>query len=167
MPSLFDTLHRDAANPLDNIEDILNANDWSFNRMGDNELTVNLAGKFCNYRLIFLWQADMSALQFSVQYEIAIHPLNLSKAGKVLMTINENTWMGHFEVCADTCIPSYRYTTLLNPENKQSYDALESIVDIALAQCETNYAAFSLLTDQNAANDETLPLALMQTQGAS
>jgi len=167
MPSLFDTLHKDSPNPLDNIEDILHANDWAFNRMDDNELTVTLSGKFCTYRLIFLWQADMSALQFSAQYELSIHPLNLGKAGKILMTINENTWMGHFEIVADTCIPGYRYTTLLDPENKQSYEHLENIVDIALAQCETNYAAFSLLTDQNAANDETLPLALMQTQGAS
>lgn len=167
MPSLFDTLHRDSPNPLDNIEDILNANDWDFNRMGDNELTVTLNGKFCAYRLFFIWQADMSALQFSAQYEMTIHPLNLAKAGEILMTINENTWMGHFEIAADNCVPGYRYTTLLSPENKQSYEQLENIVDIALAQCETNYAAFSLLTEQNAANDETLPLALMQTQGAS
>jgi len=167
MPSLFDTLHRDSPNPLDNIEDILNANDWSFNRMADNELTVSLNGKFCTYRLIFIWQADMNALQFAIQYEIAIHPLSLEQAGKVLMNINENTWMGHFEICTDTYIPGYRYTTLINPENKHSYEQIENVVDIALAQCETNYAAFSLLTEQNAANDETLPLALMQTQGAS
>jgi hypothetical protein len=167
MASLFDTLHRDAPNPLDNIEDILTANDWAFNRMADNELSVTLSGKYCTYHLFFIWQADMTALQINVQYELSIHPLNLGKAGSTLMTINENTWMGHFEIANDTCIPAYRYTTLLNPENKQSYEQLENIVDIALAQCETNYAAFSLLTAENAANDETLPLALMQTQGAS
>jgi len=85
----------------------------------------------------------------------------------MLMTINENTWMGHFEICTDTYKPSYRYTTLLSASNQQNDKQLEQIVDIALAQCETNYAAFSLLTAENAANDETLPLALMQTQGAS
>lgn len=167
MPSLFDTLHRDAPNPLDNIEDILTANDWAFNRMADNELSVTLNGRYCAYRLFFIWQADMTALQFSVQYEISTHPRNYNKAADVVMNINENTWMGHFEISSDTFTPTYRYTTLLNPENKQSYEHLENIVDIALAQCETNYAAFSLLTAENAANDETLPLALMQTQGAS
>jgi len=167
MPSLFDTLHKDTPNPLDNIEDILHANDWAFNRMGDNELTVNLSGKYCTYQLIFLWQADMTALQLSIQYDLAISAHNIMNAANVLMTINERSWMGHFEIAADTNAPSFRYTTLLNPDNKQAYEQLESIVDIALAQCETNYAAFSLLTADSAANDETLPLALMQTQGAS
>ncbi|NCT41141.1 MAG: YbjN domain-containing protein [Alphaproteobacteria bacterium] len=167
MPSLFDTLHKDTPNPLDNIEDILHANDWDFNRMGDNELLVTLAGKYGDYQLIFLWQADMTALQISVQYNLIISAHNIMNAANILMTINERSWMGHFEIAADTNTPSFRYTTLLNPENKQSYEQLESILDIALAQCETNYAAFSLLSADTAANNDTLPLALMQTQGAS
>ena len=167
MPSLFDTLHKDTPNPLDNIEDILHANDWDFNRMGDNELLVILTGKYCIYQLIFLWQADMSALQLSIQYDLPIKPSNLSRAANILMTINERTWLGHFEIAGDTFLPSYRYTTLLKPDDKHAYEQLENVVDIALAQCETNYAAFSLLTGDNVANDETLPLALMQTQGAS
>jgi len=152
---------------LDNIEDILHANDWDFNRMGDNELLVTLAGKYGDYQLIFLWQADMTALQISVQYNLIISAHNIMNAANILMTINERSWMGHFEIAADTNTPSFRYTTLLNPENKQSYEQLESILDIALAQCETNYAAFSLLSADTAANNDTLPLALMQTQGAS
>lgn len=152
---------------MDNIEDILHANDWDFNRMGDNELLVTLAGKYGDYQLIFLWQADMTALQISVQYNLIISAHNIMNAANILMTINERSWMGHFEIAADTNTPSFRYTTLLNPENKQSYEQLESILDIALAQCETNYAAFSLLSADTAANNDTLPLALMQTQGAS
>ena len=168
MPSLFDTLHKDGPNPLDNIEDILHANDWEFNRMGDNELLVSLAGKFCDYQLIFLWQADMSALQLSIRYNLTISPHNVLNAANALMTINEQAWMGHFEIPSDTNMPAFRYTTLLNANNKHAYEQLENVIDIALAQCETNYAAFSLLSaDASIANDETLPLALMQTQGAS
>lgn len=167
MASLFDTLHKDTPNPLDNIEDILNTNDWAFDRMNDQELVVTLTGKYCDYRLVFLWQADMKALQFCVQYAFEISPHNLHKAGKVLMTVNERAWMGHFEISYGTCVPSFRYTYLFHGMNKNTQEDLENIVDIALAQCETNYAAFSLLTSENAANDETLPLALMETLGAS
>ena len=167
MPSLFDTLHKDDPNPLDNIEDILNTNDWAFDRMGDNELLVTLTGRYCDYTLIFLWQADMRALQLSVQYDFSIAPTNMAQGANVLMTINERTWMGHFEIAADNRVPGYRYTCIFHGNQKSAYDDLENIVDVALAQCETNYVAFSLLTGEEAANDETLPLALMQTQGAS
>ena len=167
MPSLFDQLHKDIPNPLDKIEDILGANEWEFHRMGDNELLVTLTGRYCDYRLAFIWQADMKGLQVSVQYDFNINPINMHKAGKVLMTINEQAWMGHFEIDANNCAPSYRYTCIFHSNHKSAYEDLENIVDIALAQCETNYAAFNILTGENAANDETLPLALMQTQGAS
>ena len=167
MPSLFDTLHKDEPNPLDNIEEILNANSWEFNRMGDNELLVTLTGRYCDYRLMFLWQSDMRGLQLSVQYDFNINPMNMHKAGKILMTINEQSWMGHFEINTSDCVPAFRYTCIFHSANKSAYEDLENIVDIALAQCETNYAAFNILTSENAANDETLPLALMQTQGAS
>ena len=167
MPSLFDTLHKDTPNPLDNIEDILASNDWDFDRMNDQELVVTIAGKYCDYRLIFLWQPDMKGLQLCVQYGFEISPLNLHKAGKILMTLNERAWMGHFEISSDTCIPTFRYTYLFHNMSKNTHEDLENIVDIALAQCESNYAAFSLLTGDDAANDETLPLALMETVGAS
>ena len=167
MPSLFDKLHENTTNPLDNIEDILHANDWAFNRMTDNELTVQLSGKFCGYVLIFLWQPDLGGLQLSVQYDITIHPINIGEAAKILTTLNERTWMGHFEIPRETCTPGFRYTALISPDSKHAYAQLENIVDIAIAQCETNYTAFSLLTGEGAANDETLPLALMETQGRS
>lgn len=167
MASLFDTLHKDITNPLDKIEGILHSNDWEYERIGKNELIVSLNGKYCEYQLIFLWQADMRAIQISIHYDIIINNRNTTNSSNALMTINEQTWMGHFEIASDTSMPLYRYTCLINPDDKHSYEQLESIIDIALAQCETNYAAFSLLSTEIAANDETLPLALMQTQGAS
>ncbi|MFK7839077.1 MAG: YbjN domain-containing protein [Bdellovibrionales bacterium] len=167
MPSLFDTLHKDGVNPLDHIETILHNNDWDYTRMGDNELFVSLNGKFCTYQLIFLWQADMSATQISIQYDMTIGQEKSKQAASTLMAINERAWIGHFEISSDTQKPSFRYNALLNPSSRDAYGQLENIIDFALAQCETNYAAFSILANDSAANDETLPLALMQTQGIS
>ncbi len=167
MPSLFDTLHKETPNPLDNIEEILNMNDWSFSRISDNELTVTLTGKYCDYNLIFLWQPDMKGIQINILYGLALSVSNEYEAAKTLMKMNENTWLGHFEISSDTSIPSYRYTALIDSQNKHSYQQLENIIDIALAQCEGNYAAFSLLSDDNITDDKTLPLALMETKGTS
>ena len=167
MPSLFDTLHKNEPNPLDNIEDVLHANDWEFDRVGNNELYVNVSGRFCSYSIIFLWQADMKALQTSIHYDFTIKPTNMSKAAEMLLTINARTWMGHFEISEETKVPNYRYTSIFHSAFKSAYDDLENIIDIGLAQCETNYAALFLLTEENAISAETLPLALMKTEGVS
>ncbi len=154
-------------NPLDGVEDILAGYNWTFNRMAEDELTVEVAGKFCTYKLFFIWQPDMNAMQFWAQYDVKIHAANALKASIALAHINENLWMGHFDIPKDTKTPSFRYTYLLNKSAHTIYEPLEELVDIALTQCEKFYPAFRLLSLENVANDETLPLALMETQGVS
>lgn len=160
-------IFEDDHNPLDGVEDILAGYNWSFNRMNEDELTVEVAGKFCKYTLIFLWQPDMKAMQFWARYDIEIHDSNASQIGKALMSINENLWMGHFEIPQETTTPAFRYTHLINPAAQNTYEPMEEIVDIALTQCEKFYPAFRMLSLEDAANNQTLHLALMETQGVS
>lgn len=155
-------------NPLDQVEDVLNANNWTFNRVNDDELMVQITGKFCGYHLYFIWQDDMNALQFCAQYDFSINEDKMDKAARALMTINENLWMGHFEIPADTRAPSFRHTCLYRGiQRTSSASDIEDLVDIALAQCENHYAAFYLLSHANDAHDQNMALALMETMGES
>lgn len=154
------------SNPLDNVEEILAAHNWTFSRMNDDELMVQVAGQGCDYRLFFIWQEDMSALQFCCQYDMTVSEANLPRAGAVLMEINENLWMGHFDIPKDTHVPSFRHTCLLRALNPaDSSHQIEDMVDIALAQCERYFSVFHFLCNAAIANDQTLSLALMDTSG--
>lgn len=156
----------DDHNPLDNIEDILHNNNWTFSRVNQDELTVTLKGRFCSYRIFFIWQEELNAMQFCAQYDMLIHENNMDEAATTLMEINENLWMGHFDIPKSTKKPSYRYTCLMQTV-EGSQDQLENLVDISLTQCEKYYHAFSILADENAPCERQLPLALMETQGQS
>ena len=155
-------------NPLDRIEDVLTGNNWAFNRMNNDELIVQVKGKYCDYRLFFIWQEDMNAIQFCCQYDITIADRNMKAASITLMNINENLWMGHFDLPQDTKIPSFRHTCLMRGvENITNTDHFEDLVDISMAQCERYFAVFSLLANTEIANDQNLSLALMDTIGES
>ncbi len=160
-----DTLNDDH-NPLDNIEDILCNNNWTFERLSQDELTVKLEGQFCEYRLYFIWQEELGAMQFCAQYDMHIHSNNMDEAAATLMEINENLWMGHFDIPKRTRKPSYRYTCLMQT-TEGAQDQLENLVDISLTQCEKYFHAFHILADENAPCERQLPLALMETQGVS
>lgn len=156
----------DIPNPLDSVEDILSSYNWVFNRMGEDELTVNVAGKSCDYKLLFLWQEEMQAVEFCAQYDLALEFDNRKKASAFLSTINEDVWMGHFDIPQDTKAPCFRYTALLRGLKGESISAqLEDMVDIALAQCERYYASFYLLCKGHNMGDEFISLALMDTAG--
>ncbi len=155
-------------NPLDNVEDVLSNHNWNFDRMGPDELIVAVTGKACKYRLFFVWQEDMSALQLCFQYDMAIEHNNGMSASAALRTMNEDLWMGHFEIPAETNIPAFRYTCLFkNPDAAYISDTVEDIVDIALVQCERFFPVFQLLAMANDIDDAGLSLALMDTAGES
>ena len=159
--------YENISNPLDSVEEILSAHNWVFNRMNNDELMVQVTGKACEYRLFFIWQEDMSALQFCCQYNMSIDSAQMPAAGAALMKMNENLWMGHFDIPQDTKIPSFRYTCLMRGvTNASCNEYIHDLVDISMAQCERYFAAFHLLSTQ-AANDQNLSLALMDTVGES
>jgi len=155
-------------NPLDNVEDVLSSNNWVFNRMTDEELMVQLTGKSCSYRVFFIWQEDMNALQFCAQYDFTIEDDKTGRVEDTLREVNETLWMGHFDLPKATGIPSYRHTCLMSGVDFENAGTIiEDLVDISLAQCERFYHAFHLLATGQSGNMEHLSLALMDTLGES
>jgi len=155
-------------NPLDSVEDVLSANNWTFNRMNDDELMVQVIGKTGEYRLFFIWQENLHALQFCAQYDLSISPNNLAPASAALLAMNEHLWMGHFDLPKDTKIPTYRYTGLFRGLGRgAATEAIEDMVDISLAQCERYYPVFTFLSGAETIDDQHLSLALMETVGES
>jgi hypothetical protein len=157
-------------NPLDCVEDILKSNNWVFNRLSDEELLVKVEGRHCTYNLVFLWQDDMNALQFSVQYDLQVNEGKLAAAASALLSLNEGLWMGHFALPKDTGTPIFRQTCLFRGMGHESVcEALEDLVDVGLNLCEQYYSVFYLLSHANDAahsmNDQNLSLALMETAG--
>jgi hypothetical protein len=51
-------------NPLDVLEELVDANEWRFDRNSAEEMLVELSGRWCDYRLYFIWQEDLSAISF-------------------------------------------------------------------------------------------------------
>lgn len=155
-------------NPLDCVEDVLLANDWVFNRMGEDELMVQVKGRACDYRVFFIWQEEMNALQFCCQYDLTIEKKNYEMGSKVLMALNENLWMGHFDIPKDTGIPSFRHTCLFRGlDNSTTYEYIEDLVEISMTQCERHFPAFYLLSRSHYPDTQSLTLALMETKGES
>jgi hypothetical protein len=155
-------------NPLDNVEDVLSANNWSFNRMTEDELVVNVTGRSGQYRLFFIWQDDMQALQFCAQYDLTVQENNLMSARVAISAINESMWMGHFDLPTNTCSPTFRYTCLFKGNASSAItEMVEDIVDISMAQCERYFSTFQMLSSANDVSDKNLSLALMETAGES
>lgn len=86
-----------AANPIDLVEEIVAANEWAHERASDDEMFVEIGGRWCDYRLFFVWQPDMNALLFSCGFEMKVPRNRRAAVFELLSLVNEKLWLGHFD----------------------------------------------------------------------
>ena len=154
-------------NPLDSVEDVLSDNNWIYDRMNNEEILVDVAGSIFSYRLCFVWQEHLNALQILCHYSCNISHENMPLASETLMQVNGSMWMGHFEL-TDGRMPCFRYTCLLYDRNGDAvYSNIQDIVDICFAQCERYQSVFQILSTNHRTDQQILSLAMMDTAGES
>lgn len=163
-----DIYQDDISNPLDGVEEIMQSRDWAFDRPTPDELMVQVAGQRGCYNLTFIWQEDFSALQFFCEIDLHIREERLVVAGQTLRDINEEMWLGHFDIPAGTQAPCFRHTTLFRGLSGVSgVDHIRDLVEIGIAECERYYNAFSLLSGSSYLDKKLLDLALVNTEGCA
>ena len=150
-------------NPLDILEEIISANDWPFDRASTDEMFVEIEGRWCNYKLFFFWQDDVSAMQFSCQYDMRVPTNRRQAVFELLAQINERLWLGHFDVDSEESTPMFRQTTLLRGAQGASVEQLQDLVDIALTECERFYPAFQFVIWGGKSASEAVSAAIIDT----
>ena len=120
------------ANPIDLVEEIVQANEWAHDRASDAELVVEISGRWCDYRLLFLWQREINALHFTCGFEMKVPKPRRAAIFELLAVVNERLWLGHFDLASEDLSPSFRQGVLLRGATGAS---VEQIEDLA-ARCQ-------------------------------
>lgn len=154
-----------AANPLDLVEEIVQANEWPHDRSTDEEMVVEVSGRWCDYRLLFVWQREISALHFSCGFEMRVPRMRRPAVYELLAAVNERLWLGHFDLAPSDQSPSFRQGVLLRGSAGASVEQIEDLVDIALSECERFYPAFQLVVWGGKNADEAIATAMIDPIG--
>ena len=91
------------------IEKVVSANDWPFDRTSDREIAVEVAGRWCDYRMFFSWRDDVEALHFTCAYDVRIPTERHNDIHGLLALINEKMWLGHFDLWTEEGLPMFRH----------------------------------------------------------
>ena len=129
-------------NPIDIVEDVIHQKKWNFSRAADHELVAEISSQWCSYRLYFTWSENINALSLSITFDIRFPETKLNMAYELLGLINENLWIGHFDITSKNGIPAFRHTILSNSDNDFLHKKLENLVDISIYECEKYYPSF-------------------------
>lgn len=152
-------------NPLDILETMCSANDWPFERCEDEQFVVNTTGGWCDYRLFFLWRADLHSLYFSCSFDMKVPEKFRRPCGDLLLMMNEQLWLGHFHICSEAGTPIFRHTLPARGVASFSVEQLEDLMDTALGECERFYPAFQYVIWGGHSPEQAMASALLDCQG--
>ena len=152
-------------NPIDLVEEIVQANEWAHDRASDEEMMVEIAGRWCAYRLLFVWQREINALHFTCSFEMKVPKPRRPAVYELLAAVNERMWLGHFDLAAGETSPAFRYAVLLRGIGTASAEQVEDLVDVALSECERFYPAFQLVIWGGKPPEEAMAMAMIDPIG--
>src|ERR1700737_2861469 len=154
-----------SGNPIDLVEEIVIANDWAHDRASEEELVVEISGRWCDYRMYFVWQEELCALHFSCGFDMKVPKGRRSAVYELLALANEKLWLGHFDLSAEENSPAFRHAVLLRGISAASAEQVEDLVDIALSECERFYPAFQFVVWGGKSPSQAIASAMIDPVG--
>src|SRR4029078_5112709 len=123
-------------NPLDVVERIAAINDWSFERAGDDEITMLVGGKWSDYQVSFTWMHDIEALHLACAFDLKVPERRRGDVQALISMINARIWCGHFVLCTTEGIVMFRHALTLAGGTEASGQQCQSLLGTALDTCE-------------------------------
>ena len=100
-------------NPVDMVEHIATINDWAFERSAPDELTLSVSGSWCDYHISLTWRDDLEALHLACAFDCKVTKPRLNEIYRLIALINEQLWLGHFDLWKEDGMLLYRHGLLL------------------------------------------------------
>ena len=152
------------SNPIDLIEEMSGKNDWACDRTSDDELTLVVAGSWADYQISLNWRDDLEALHIACAFDFKVPENRLGEMYRLIAQINEQLWLGHFDLWTQEGLVMYRHGLLLNNAvaTTQQCDAM---MRAALDACERYYQAFQFVVWAGKPSREALVSSMFQTDG--
>lgn len=158
------------AAPIDMLEHVFDANGWAFERDGDEEITTSIKGGWTTYQLRALWREDERVLQLIARADLTVPDERRMAVYETLGLINEQMWMGHFEMWSADGTLLFRHATILDNDDDEDEPDLtigqaEMLVEAAVEEFERYYPVFQLVLWADKSPQEAMAGALLDTVG--
>ena len=152
-------------NPLDVVERLAAGNDWSFERASEDEITILVSGRWAEYQLSYTWMGDIEALHLACAFDMKVPEQRLIEVQQLVGLINEQLWIGHFDVWLQNGVVMFRHALLLAGGVPASGRQCEAVLGSALDACERYYPAFQFVVWAGKPAREAMESAMFETSG--
>ncbi|MEM0908785.1 MAG: YbjN domain-containing protein [Pseudomonadota bacterium] len=154
-----------SVNPIDRIEEVANGNDWTYERAGEDEITISIAGRWSAYHVAFTHMDEFDSLHIAVAFDLKVTEPRFTEVVRLLALVNERMWMGHFDLWSKEGVVIFRHTQLLAGEDVPASGHVQALLTHAVETCDSHYQAFQFVVWAGKSAQEALESALFETAG--
>ena len=152
------------SNPIDLVEQLSASHDWTCDRASNDELTLVVAGTWTDYHVSLNWRDDLQALHLACAFDFKVPANRLNEMYRLVAQINEQLWLGHFDLWTQEGLIMFRHALLLNGSVATPAQC-EAMLRAALEACERYYQAFQFVVWAGKESREALVSAMFDTEG--
>ncbi|GHC65700.1 YbjN domain-containing protein [Limoniibacter endophyticus] len=151
--------------PVDVIEQVANNNEWSFERVGDDEISIMVTGNWTEYHVSFSWMEEFEVIHLACAFDIKVPEARTLETMRLLSLINEQLLFGHFDLWESEGAIMFRQSLLLAGGADPTSQQVEVLLSSALQACECYFQAFQFTAWSNVSARDALASVLFETHG--
>ncbi|MEP3050193.1 MAG: YbjN domain-containing protein [Erythrobacter sp.] len=136
--------NEDAA-PIEMLAALFEARSWPCEVISGDEMTGEVQGSWAKYQLRAIWRSEDNVLQFICLPDIRVAQDKRPRAHELLCLINEQVWLGHFDIWSNGDVLLYRHGAMLGDDGLLSLTQAQSLVETAIDECDRFYPAFQFV----------------------
>ena len=154
----------DDAAPVEMLAQLFEAHGWPCEFVNDDEICGEIQGSWATYQLRGIWRSEDNVLQLLCLPEIRVPDAKRKAAYELLALVNEQLWLGHFDLWKEDGLLLYRNGLLLAGADTH-VGQCEALLKAALEACERYYQSFQFVLWAGKSPEDALAATLLETQG--
>ncbi len=151
--------------PIDIVEHIAEHHEWDFDRMGDDQIAMAVAGQWRTYSLTLAWSGYDETLRMVCTFEMEPPEEKMPGLFELLNHVNDQCWAGAFTYWEEPKLMVYRYGLVLAGGQIASAEQIDTMINAAVLSAERYYPAMQLLIWGDKSPEEAMQAAIAEAYG--
>ena len=147
------------------VASLFGARGWPFEYLSEDEISAEIKGSWTTYQFQAIWRAEDHVLQLLCLPEVRVPDKKKPEIFEALALINEQLWLGHFDVWSNGSVLLFRHGLMLGEDGLLSPGQAQCIVEAALEECDRFYPVFQFILWGDKTPSEALAAALVDAAG--
>ena len=156
---------REEMPPLDMFEALFDARSWSYDRVTEDELSAEYKGSWTSYQMRIVSREEDPVAQLLILPDISVGKSRRAELYEALALINEQLWMGHFDLWSNNGVILFRHAVALGSDGMIDIAQAQTLIDAAIDECERFYPVFQFVLWGGKSPAEAIASALIDTYG--